>query len=143
MKTRWISQSQWSAWALRWQMPLTILSLIFYKTVRCVLRGIVNLHYRRHEEEAYRWRTFSAENLNKPLALPYVMTNAPRLNLHAIAAGVGPLAVMRSLSVDVSAATRSARSWSLVVYAVSGAQTVASINPMNARSGPSWHTLGL
>lgn len=137
------SISLWAACALIWQLPLAILSLLFFKTARCLLRGLVNLHYRLHPDEACRWRTFSAENLKKPFALPYLMTNAPRLNLHAIAAGVGPLPVTHSLSVDVSAANRSARSWSLVVYAVSGAQTVTSISPMNSQSESDWHTLNL
>src|SRR2546430_1025503 len=119
-------------WGVRvfWEVPLALVSFVFYKVVRWLLRRVANLHFRPGTEKARHWRVLSAETLKNPLALPLLMTSAPRWNTHAVVATAGALRVERTLGVDVEAAARSAQSWTLVVYTFPGFRTVAGIDSL-------------
>ena len=121
-----------SAILLVLQVPLALLSLLLYKAVQWLMRRLANLHYRRRKEAAFRWSPLSAQTLRNPLALPVLMTSAPRWNPHAITATLGPLPVRETLTIDVSAARRSAASWSIVVYTFPGFRTITSVDSLQA-----------
>jgi hypothetical protein len=117
------------------EVPLALASLLLYVLVRWTLRRVANRHYSRQKEQARRWRPLSADTLRKLLALPVLMTSAPRWNPHAVIATLGPLSVRETLTVDVEAARRSAEVWSIVVYTFPGFRTVASIDSLDACPG--------
>ncbi len=125
------------------QAPLALLSFLLFKVVQFLMRRLANLHYRRRKEQAFRWHPLSAETLKNPLALPLLMTSAPRWNPHAIIATLGPLPVQESLTIDVTAARLSAPSWSIVVYSFPGFRTVTSINSLDCPADVSTRTLTL
>jgi hypothetical protein len=108
-------------------LPLACLSFAFFCATRAVLVRLVDWHFRGRPAEARRWRILSAESLQRPLALPIVMTTAPRWNTHAIVATVGPLQVRDAIEIQVTPARRSAASWSIVVYTFPGHATVCSV----------------
>ena len=104
-----------SAVDLLWDVPLAGASFAFNKVTRLLLRSIAGIQVFRSSARAPQWRVLSAELLNRPLALPLIMTSAPRWNTHAIVATVGSLRVHRSLAVHTSVADSSAACWSMVV----------------------------
>ncbi len=135
-----------SGLALLWEVPLGLASFAFNKGVRGLLRRLANRHYSRREGEARSWRAMSAETLRKRIALPLVMTSAPRWNTHAVVATAGPIPVRESLEVDAAAAGRSARTWVVVVYTFPAFRTVARVDakgPGPVRLGPGRYWLGL
>ncbi len=125
------------------QAPLALLSFLLFKVVQWLMRRLANLHYRRRKEQAFRWHPLSVETLKNPLALPLLMTSAPRWNPHAIIATLGPLPVQEGLTIDVAAARQSAASWSIVVYTFPGFRTITSIDSLVCPSDVSSQTLTL
>ena len=114
--------------ALVYRVPLALASFVLFRVFRWLMRRAVNAFYTRRPEQALRWRPLSAQTLRNPLALPVLMTSAPRWNPHAVIATAGPLPVKNSLTIDVAEARRSAASWSIVVYTFPGFQTVATLD---------------
>src|SRR5205823_3634281 len=132
-----------SALLLIVQVPFALLSFLLFKVVQWIMRRLANLHYRRRKEQAFRWHPLSAETMRNPLALPLLMTSAPRWNPHAIIATLGPLPVQNTLSIDVAAAWRSEASWSIVVYTFPGFRTVTSLDSLDSPADAPTQTLTL
>ena len=97
----------------------------------------------RHPELARSWRVLSAETLSMPLALPLIMTSAPRWNTHAVIANVGPLHVAHSLAVHAAEAWKSARSWTIVVYTFPGRETAAYLGSGAGNPEEQWQEIQL
>jgi len=110
-----------------WQLPLALLSLLFNRVVKTTLRCLLVLEHRARKSATFRWRPLRREMLEKPLALPFMMTSAPRWNPHAITATVGPLQIDEALVIDTDAASRSAAFWTIVVYSFPGLKTLGHI----------------
>jgi len=121
-----------SGFSILWELGLGLLSFIFFKTVKFIIRRLLSVYYLVAKKQAYQWKVASAELLKKPGVLPMIMTMGPRLNTHAIIGNVGPLALKRSLTVHVAAAERSAQVWTLVVTTFPSNQTVTSISSLDA-----------
>ena len=118
--------------SLLWAIPLSIASFVFYKTMRWLMRRLIVLNARVHSKRAPHWNVLSAESLKMKLALPGIMATGPRWNTHAIIAAAGPFAVRQSVSVDVAAAQRSAKAWTLVCYTFPDQRTAAHIGSIDA-----------
>lgn len=127
---------------LLFELPLALLSLALFKVVQFIMRRLSNWHYRRRKAEAFRWNPLSAQTFRNPLALPLLMTSAPRWNPHAIIATLGPLPVQEKLTVDVRMARQSAASWSIVVYTFPGFRTVTSLDSISFRDDEATLVLG-
>ncbi|MBI2191126.1 MAG: hypothetical protein HYU36_03940 [Planctomycetes bacterium] len=121
--------------ALLWRLPLGVLSFLVFKTAAWALRALLRTGLSRRRDLAHRWRPISRETFEQQLALPVLMTSAPRWNPHAIVAATGPLEVSRALTMDASAASRSARIWTLVVYTFPGGKTVRHIGSLDFEHG--------
>ncbi len=111
---------------------LAVLSLASYQLVRIAFRIFQSAYFLVAPQRLLHWRTLSGELLNRPLALPVVMTTGPRWNPHAIISIAGPVSVVRSLRVDLQAAQRSARLWTMVVHKFPTDRIVATLGPSSA-----------
>src|SRR5688572_20978119 len=102
------------------EIPLALLSFIFFKVARFCVGIVLLLHMKRHPEHAKAWRVLSKESLRVPIALPMVMTSGPRWNPHALIGTLGPLLVAKELRILVESANRSATAWTMVIYSFPG-----------------------
>jgi hypothetical protein len=128
---------------LAWVLPLSLLSFAFYRVVRLALRPVRMASLRRRREVAGQWRLNATERDLKGLRLALMMTTGPRANPHAIIGVIDLLAVRRSISLDVAAASRAARSWSAVIYRLPEAVTVAAVGSADAPFTEPWRTVPL
>ncbi|MGD1805495.1 DUF6208 family protein [Dapis sp. BLCC M126] len=128
---------------LLWDVPLGLLSLIFFKTVRLSLRTLFSIATNSNKQKVYKWLVFSEELLKKPLILPSLLTTGPRWNPHAIAAGAGPFAVKESLTIEISSCVASAQSWSIGIYKFPEAKAVKYIASNSSNLQEQWHELKL
>jgi len=118
-----------------WEIPLSVASWIFFHDMKFILGRLYTFALSRMTAEAYEWKTFSRQTLARPFVLPIIATKGPRWNTHAILLTAGPLEVEEKMSFDVAAAQASAASWSIVLYANPGYQTVASIESFDVAQG--------
>lgn len=126
-----------------WEVPLALLSFLFYKVTRFVIHAIVYVQARVNKRQATEWRVLDAQALRAPLNLPALMTSAPRWNTHAIIALVGPLSIQRAFRLQVSTAARSARSWTIVVHTSPDHRIVASLDARDVFDQEAWQTVHL
>lgn len=126
-----------------WEIPLALLSFLFYRGIRFCFQRIFHLSSLLDRAQSCRWRVFCAQEARSLLNMLAVMTSGPRLNTHAILATVGPLQVERAIRLHVAAAARSARSWTIVVYAMPGYQTVATIGSLSMPDQEPWQSVAL
>ena len=120
-----------------------VVSFGFFKTVRSVFGRILSAHLKKHPEQAKQWRLLSKESLQTPIALPVVMTTAPRWNPHALIATLGPFPVKQGIRIHVDAADRSAKAWTIVVYSMPGRRTVTSVGSIDGPVPGGWRTIPL
>jgi hypothetical protein len=109
-----------------WELPLAALSFAFFKVVRLVVALIFRIH-QLASKRRLEWRYASADLFKKPLVLPLIMTTGPRWNTHAIVGTVGPVVIRKSIQVNVAAAERSARQWTIAICAFPGYEPVSTI----------------
>lgn len=128
---------------LLWVVPLSLCSFAFHRAMRLVFRGLAARALRHDVARAHRWKVLSRETLARRGTIPVLMLTAPRWNTHAIIGNFGPLEVKGSLSLDVAAAARSARSWSIVVYRFPHNITVDSAGSIDPPSADPWRTISL
>jgi len=124
-------------------VPLALLSFAFFKITRFVMGGLVSSHMKKHPEDARTWRVLSRKTLNTPIALPVIMTSAPRWNPHALISTVGPFPVSRGMRIRMESAQRSAAAWTIVIYSMPGRKTVASIGSLDGVPADGWRTVAL
>lgn len=125
------------------EMILAPLSFLFYRFVRFGVQLLVYVSGRKHAQAATRWQTVEGQGVSKPFNLLALMTAAPRWNTHALIALVGPLRVQHTLRIHAAAATKSARSWTVVVHAEPEHHMVTSLGPLNACGEEPWQAVNL
>ena len=128
---------------LVWEAPLAALSFVFYRGMRFIMRRLVVLNSRRKGELGYIWGVVSPEPLNRPLALPAIMTTAPRWNTHAIIGGAGPVRVKESVALNVETLNASAGVWTAVVYRFPGQQLAGLVGSVDGPFDEALHTIPL
>jgi Family of unknown function (DUF6208) len=128
---------------LIWEIPLSVFSWLFFKEMKFILGRLYTFALSRMTFEAHDWKVFNEETLQRPLVLPIIATKGPRWNTHAVIVTAGPLEVKSRLSLEVATAFASASSWSIVIYANPGYETVASIESFSTPEGEQWHDLQL
>ncbi len=126
---------------LLWEVPLALLSLIFFKSVRLSLRTLFRIITNSNKKKVYKWLVFSEELLKQPLILPSLLTTGPRWNPHAIAAGAGPFPIKESLAIEISSCVASAQSWSIGIYKFPEAKAVKYIASYSSNLQEQWHEL--
>ncbi|MCI0393411.1 MAG: DUF6208 family protein [Chloroflexi bacterium] len=126
-----------------YEIPLAVLSFLFYKTIRYMLRRGVVLLSGRLQEQATNWRVLDQEGLERPLALPVTMTTGPRWNPHAMIATAGPFEVRQAISFDVDVVRQAAQSWTAVVYCLADNSLVSRIGSLDGPFADRWQTFRL
>jgi len=128
---------------LLWEIPLAFLSWIFFKTVRFLIRTLVNINANFNKKTVFKWLLYSEELLRKPLILLSILVTGPRWNPHVIAAGAGPFDVKESLAIDVKTCLDSAQSWTIGVYSFPSAKAITHIASDSSNFQEQWHHLKL
>lgn len=102
---------------LIWQVPCCILSFLFFRLIRTVLKTLAKQKTRKNKKRnaAPVWVGL-AEMLKKPLALPYIMVTAPRWNCHAALGRIGPFRVRSTIGIHIETCGKSAEQWTIVIY---------------------------
>lgn len=129
--------------SLIWEIPLALLSFLFYKVMKFIIGNLFILYLAINKEKASQWRVLSKENIKSPLALPVLMTKGPRWNTHAIIGTLGPFSVKQSIAIDLESANNSAQSWIAVVYSFPGYKTIASLESAKVTQEKQWISLPL
>ena len=129
--------------SLIWQLPLSVLSFIFYRFIRYCLRKVVNkaVKCRLKRGDSIQWLGLS-EVSKQPMGLAYIMVTGPRWNCHALIGILGPLYVKSNIDIQIETAHRSSKQWTLVIYNIYH-QTVAFIGSMNTTREILWHKINL
>lgn len=118
-------------------LPLSLSSWVFYRICRRLLRLATERFVRRNPAVRESWQPLSEAFLDRPGALPVMMTTGPRWNPHAFIGTVGPLEIQAEFEIDIAVAARSAREWFFVVYRAPGRETVGALSVLDGRShGP-------
>src|SRR5690242_6140243 len=128
---------------LLWEVPLAVCSWVFFKVMKFFLGRLYTFSLSRMTDEAHEWKVFNADTISRPVVLPIIATKGPRWNTHAVVVTAGPIDVKHSLSFEVATAFASSSSWSIVIYANPGYQTVTSIESFNIAADEHWHELPL
>lgn len=128
---------------LLWEIPRAFLSLIFFKTVRLLIRTLANINANINKKTVFRWLVYSEEMLKKPLILPSILVTGPRWNPHAIAAGAGPFDVRESLDIEVKSCLDSAQSWTIGIYSFPQAKPIKDLASHGSNLQEQWHQLKL
>lgn len=129
--------------SLVWEIPLAILSFLFYKAIKFLIGNLYTIYLAINKKNAYQWRVLSEETLKSPLSLPVLMTKGPRWNTHAIIGTLGPFSVKDEIAIDTESANTSARSWIAVIYSFPGYETIASLESEKLNPTDKWATLKL
>jgi len=128
---------------LIYEIPLALLSFVFYKAMKFLLGGIYAIYLAVNKKTTRQWRVLSAEMLENPIALPVIMTKGPRWNTHAIVASAGPFPIQESLSVKARSAQKSSQSWTAAIYGYPGYETIANLGSLSSTCTEAWESLKL
>ncbi len=124
------------------QIPLALVSFLFFYIVKYIMRGLVSFVNNRKKNKKTPWRVISADMVKKPMVLPVFMTKAPRWNPHAIIGVVGPLNVESSIDINTSQANESSGNWGIVMQSLDdGSEKRLSSGVLN--SNGVWESLQL
>ncbi|BAY67066.1 hypothetical protein NIES22_72100 (plasmid) [Calothrix brevissima NIES-22] len=128
---------------LLWEIPLAFLSLIFFKTVRLLIRTLANINVHLNKKTDLKWLIYSDKVLINPLILASILVTGPRWNPHAVAAGAGPFDVKESLAIDVKSCLDSAESWTIGIYSFPNAKAITHIAFHSSNFREQWYQLKL
>ncbi|MDH6058601.1 DUF6208 family protein [Umezakia ovalisporum] len=128
---------------LLWEIPLAFLSLVFFKTVRLLIRTIAYINAKFNKKIFFRWLVYSDKILKRPLILPSILVTGPRWNPHAIAAGAGPFDIRESLDIEVKSCIDSAKSWTIGIYRFPDAKIIKHIGSNSSNFQEQWYKLKL
>ena len=129
--------------ALLWEIPLALLSFVFYKVMKLIIGNLFTIYLAVSKNKASQWRILSQETIDSPLSLPVLMTKGPRWNTHAVIGTLGPFTVKEKISLDIETANNSARSWIAVVYSFPSYKTITSLESDKINSDNRWYSLQL
>lgn len=116
-----------AGWQAIYEIPLAVASYGLFRITRAVMGRLARSHTSRHPEERRTWKVFSKDLLNRPGALLFIATTAPRWNPHAVVATVGPVEAATEIAVNLSP-TRSLDEWYIVVYSFPDHHPIASFS---------------
>lgn len=125
------------------EIPLALLSLIFYKVMKFIIGNLFTIYLSVNKTKASVWRVLSQETIDSALSLPVLMTKGPRWNTHAIIGTLGPFKVEKEVSLNITTANNSARSWIAVVYSFPGYKTITSLESSKISSDNDWYGIKL
>ncbi len=128
---------------LVWEIPLALLSLLFYKVMKFIIGNLFTIYLAVNKNKASQWRVLSQETLDSALSLPVLMTKGPRWNTHAIIGTLGPFKVEQEVSLNITTANSSAGSWIAVVYSFPGYKTITSLESSKISSDNDWYSIKL
>ncbi len=128
---------------LVWEIPLALLSFLFYKVMKFIIGNLFTIYLYVNKNKASVWRVLSQETLDSALSLPVLMTKGPRWNTHAIIGTLGPFEVKQSVSLNITTANNSARSWIAVLYSFPGYKTITSLESSKISSDNDWYSIKL
>ncbi|MGK7898101.1 MAG: DUF6208 family protein [Xenococcus sp. (in: cyanobacteria)] len=128
---------------LVWEIPLALFSLVFYKTMKLIIGNLFTIYLVINKNKAAIWRVLSQETIDSFLSLPVLMTKGPRWNTHAIIGTLGPFKVEKEVSLNITTANSSARSWIAVVYSFPSYKTITSLESSKISSDNDWYTIKL
>jgi hypothetical protein len=126
-----------------WEIPLAILSFIFYKIMKLAIGILYTIYLAVNQEKASQWRFFSQKMIAAPLILPVLMTKGPRWNTHAVIGTLGPFKVKQEIALDIESANNSARSWIAVIYSFPTYKTIASLESNKINCNGKWYSVKL
>ncbi len=128
---------------LVWEIPLALLSLVFYKTMKLIIGNLFTIYLATNKNKAAIWRVLSQETIDSFLSLPVLMTKGPRWNTHAIIGTLGPFKVEKEVSLNIATTNSSARSWIAVLYSFPSYKTITSLESSKISSNNDWYTIKL
>ena len=128
---------------LVWEIPLALLSFVFYKVMKFIIGNLFTIYLAVNKNKASRWRLLSQETLDSALSLPVLMTKGPRWNTHAIIGTLGPFKVEQEVSLNITTANSSARSWIAVIYSFPSYKTITSLESSKISSDNDWYSIKL
>ena len=126
-----------------WEIPLAILSFVFYKIMKLAIGILFTVYLAINKEKASQWRFFSQKMIAAPLILPVLMTKGPRWNTHAVIGSLGPFKVEQEFELDIESANNSAASWIAVVYSFPLYKTITSIESNKINCDGKWYGVKL
>ena len=126
-----------------WEVPFALVSFLFYKIMRVIMRLLIVLNSKRKGPLGYVWAVVSAEPFRMKLALPAIMTTAPRWNTHAIIGGVGPFQVRESIRINTATLQESAGSWTVVVHSFPWQKLAGMAGSVDGPFPDRWITISL
>ena len=126
-----------------WEIPLAILSFVFYKIMKVAIGILFTVYLAINKEKASQWRFFSAKMIAAPLILPVLMTKGPRWNTHAAIGTLGPFKVTQEVALDLESANSSAGSWIAVLYSFPTYKTITSLESGKINCNDKWYAVKL
>ncbi|VEP17664.1 conserved hypothetical protein [Hyella patelloides LEGE 07179] len=126
-----------------WEIPLAILSFVFYKIMKLVIGILFTVYLAVNKTKASQWRFFSEKMIAAPLILPVLMTKGPRWNTHAVIGTLGPFKVEQEFALDIESANNSAGSWIAVVYSFPTYKTITSLESNKIACDNKWYSVKL
>ncbi len=115
MKHKFIRSSE-----LLWEIPLALLSFLFFKTNKLLLTRLGRIVHRCKTAKSNSWSIMDSELLGQPISLAVLLVNGPRWNTHAVI-GLTLVKVDRFLEIDLESTNESAQPWTIVITNYSGA----------------------
>ena len=125
-----------------WEIPLGLLSFGFSRVVKWTLTFISRYYNPTDAKAKPEWQVVNADFLKSPIKLLWTMSRA-RWNLHSLIAIGGPFAVQSSLTLEVNSLWKSAPSWTAVIYALKGYQTITSVGSLTVAPNQTTATIDL
>ncbi|HEY9878166.1 MAG TPA: DUF6208 family protein [Leptolyngbyaceae cyanobacterium] len=125
-----------------WEVPLGLLSFLFSRIVKWVLTFVSRYYNPASRRTEPEWQVVSTEFLKGPVKLLWTMSRA-RWNLHSLIAIAGPFTLSRSLTLDITSLSQSAKSWTAVIYTLQGYKTITSVGSLSVASDQTRETIVL
>lgn len=125
-----------------WEIPLSFLSFIFSRILKVVMQSLTGVFSAANPQASPEWQLVSAKFLEKPVKLLWAMSRA-RWNLHAMVSIVGPLEVKEVISIDITSAQKSAKSWTVVLYTTPSFETIDSFSSLTVSGENQWESFKL
>lgn len=124
------------------EIPLSCLSFVFSRILKVVMQSLTGVFSSSKPQESPEWQLVSAKFLEKPVKLLWAMSRA-RWNLHAMVFLVGALAVEEEISLDITSAQKSAKSWTVVLYNTPAFETIDSFSSLTVSGNNQWESFKL
>lgn len=128
-----------------WQLPLAILSYCWFRSIRWVMCQVVAKKKNKERSvkgDSFVWVELSEALRNIPLIRPYTMVTGPRWNCHALMLVVGLFKVRSCIEIDVATARKSAKQWTIVIYA-KDYQTESFVSYLDVPRDTDWYRVEL